>query len=152
MSSEEDAQLKKLLQSTDRRVWQRARIIQLSREGVPASDLPPRVGLCYRQVLRWLRRFNSEGPGGLQTKARSGRPPRINPTQRVAIARLAERPPTERGLGFARWSCARLALAASQLGIVERISAEEVRRTLRGLGYRPAKGGCWSGPVLAEAA
>ena len=89
---------------------QRARVVLLAADGVGTSEIVRRVGLSKPAVIGWKRRFAAEGIAGLHDRAKSGRPPVIDP---VAIVLATLEPPPEK-LGVTHWSSR---LLAKQLGV-----------------------------------
>ena len=95
-----------------------------------------RIGDVGLQVVRdWVLRFNTDGPDGLIDGKATGKPSKLNDTQRRALARIVESGPIPSIHGVVRWRRKDLAL-----WIFEefRISLEEssVGRELRALGFR----------------
>jgi transposase len=89
---------------------QRARIVLLAADGVGTGEIVHRVGVSKPAVIRWKRRYASDGIAGLDDRAKSGRPRTIDPMM-IVLATLE--PPPQR-LGVTHWSSR---LLASQLGI-----------------------------------
>ena len=89
---------------------QRARVVLLAADGVGTNEIVHRVGLSKPAVIGWKRRYAAEGVGGLEDRAKSGRPVRIDPAE-IVLATL-EPPPAE--LGVTHWSSR---LLAKHLGI-----------------------------------
>ena len=89
---------------------QRARIVLLADEGVGTNEIAQRVGVSKPTVIAWKKRYAAEGIGGLEDRAKSGRPPVIDPVE-IVLATLA--PPPE-SLGVAHWSSR---LLAKHLGV-----------------------------------
>jgi transposase len=89
---------------------QRARIVLLAAEGVGTSEIVHRVGVSKPAVIRWKRRYASDGIAGLTDRPKSGRPPRIDQLE-IVLATLD--PPPQR-LGVTHWSSR---LLAKHLGV-----------------------------------
>jgi transposase len=89
---------------------QRARIVLLAADGVGTGEIVHRVGVSKPAVIRWKRRYASDGVPGLDDRPKSGRPPTIDP---MAIVLATLEPPPER-LGVTHWSSR---LLARQLGV-----------------------------------
>ena len=89
---------------------QRARIVLLAADGVGTGEIVHRVGVSKPAVIRWKRRYASDGLAGLGDRPKSGRPPRIDPMS-IVLATLE--PPPER-LGVTHWSSR---LLAKHLGV-----------------------------------
>jgi transposase len=80
-------------------------------------------------VAAWRDMYKAEGlAAALRDRPRSGRPPRIDGTQRARVTALAcSTPPA----GHARWSLRLLADKSVELGLVEAISHNHVRQVLK---------------------
>jgi len=89
---------------------QRARVVLLAADGVGTAEIVRRVGLSKPAVIGWKRRYAAEGIAGLDDRAKSGRPPVIDPVE-VVLATLE--PPPE-NLGVTHWSSR---LLAKHLGV-----------------------------------
>jgi transposase len=89
---------------------QRARVVLLAADGVGTTEIGRRVGLSRPAVIGWKRRFAAEGVRGLEDRAKSGRPVRIDAAE-IVLATL-EQPPAE--LGVTHWSSR---LLARHLGV-----------------------------------
>ena len=87
------------------------------------------AGANYNAVARWRDMYKAEGlVTTLRDRPRSGRPPRIDGTQRAKVTALAcSTPPA----GHARWSLRLLAGKSVELGLVEAISHNHVRTVLK---------------------
>lgn len=95
-----------------------------------------RIGAVGLQVVRdWVLRFNADGPDGLIDGKAPGKPPKLNDSQRRALARIVESGPIPAIHGVVRWRRKDLALWLFE---EFRISLEEssVGRELRALGFR----------------
>ena len=88
----------------------RARVVLLAADGVGTGEIVRRVGLSKPAVISWKKRFAQEGIAGLEDRAKSGRPPTIDPVQ-IVLTTLE--PPPEH-LGVTHWSSR---LLARHLGI-----------------------------------
>ena len=89
---------------------QRARIVLLAADGVGTMEIARRVGVSKPTVMAWKRRYREEGVGGLDDRAKSGRPREIDETE--VVARTLGEPPEH--LGVTHWSSR---LLAAELGI-----------------------------------
>jgi transposase len=89
---------------------QRARIVLLAADGVAVKDIVERVGASKPTVIGWKKRYIAEGIGGLDDRAKPGRPKQIDDVE-VVLATLE--PPPER-LGVTHWSSR---LLAAELGL-----------------------------------
>jgi len=107
---------------------QRARIVLLAADGVAVKDIVERVGVSKPTVIAWKKRYLSEGVGGLDDRAKSGRPKEIDDVE-VVLATLE--PPPER-LGITHWSSR---LLGSELGL----SNVTVAKVWKSWGLQPWK-------------
>ena len=88
----------------------RARVVLAAADGAGTGEIVDRVGVSKPTVIAWRNRYAAEGIGGLQDRAKPGRPKRID---QVAIVQATLEPPPE-SLGVTHWSTR---LLAGQLGI-----------------------------------
>jgi transposase len=108
---------------------ERARIVLLASQGVPAAAIAERVGCSRPTVLLWRDRYATAGLPGLEDEPRAGRP-RTLPSrleQRIIAATLAGPPAS---LGVTHWSSR---LLARRLGV----SHVTVTRVWRAYGLKP---------------
>jgi len=115
--------------STKARTQTRARVLDL----LHRQQLPDQVAAMLRvssaTVFNIKRRFLQEGfDAALFDKPRSGKPPRIDGTQRAKLTALACSKAPD---GHARWSLRLLADKAIELGFVESISHNAVKEILK---------------------
>jgi putative transposase len=115
--------------STKARTQTRARVLDLlHREQLP-DQVAAMLRLSSATVFNIKRRFLEEGfDAALFDKPRSGKPPRIDGTQRAKITALACSKAPD---GHARWSLRLLADKAIELGFVESISHNAVKEILK---------------------
>jgi transposase len=100
----------------------RAQIVLHALDGLKATEISVRMGLCGATVRHWLQRFNARGLPGLEEDVRSGRPPTYSAAQRSAVINTALTRPTDLGLPFASWTLDRLVAWLSEQGIAMRRS------------------------------
>src|SRR3954468_23077772 len=89
---------------------QRARIVLLAADGVGTNEIVRRVGVSKPTVIAWKKRYAAEGIGGLQDRAKPGRPRTVDD---IEIVLMTLEPPPER-LGVTHWSSR---LLAKELGV-----------------------------------
>jgi transposase len=78
------------------RIAQRARIVLLAAEGMPAARIAELVGCTERNVQNWRTRFDEERLAGLEDRARAGRPRTLSPEEaREILRRTVEEIPRE---------------------------------------------------------
>jgi transposase len=110
------------------KVYRRARALLHLDQGATLQSAAALVEVTSLQVSKWRDRYRQEGLALLQDKPRSGRPPRIDGTQRAKITALACSTPPE---GYARWSLRLLASKVVELGYVDQISHDRVHQILK---------------------
>jgi transposase len=114
--------------SLSAREVERARIVLLAAEGVPAATIAERVGCSRPTVIMWRRRYEEAGLVGLADAERPGAPRTISQRLRDEIVKTLAGPP--RKLGVTHWSSR---LLAAQLGV----SHMTVARVWREHGLKP---------------
>ena len=114
------------------RMRTRAQMVLLSVEkGLRVGEIAEIVRESEATVLRWLKRYIAEGVEGLKDAPRPGRSRTVTDAYRESLIEAVRRRPRSLGLPFSLWTLQRLAdYMAEQTGI--RVSAETVRRTLKG--------------------
>jgi transposase len=90
------------------RLVDRARIIQAAARGQSAGLIAAGLGCSRPTVYAWIRRFNAEGPRGLEERPRSGRPHTYTAEQRAEVIAAALTDPKGLGLPFGCWTLDRL--------------------------------------------
>ncbi len=116
----------------ERRMVERAQIVLLAGEGVPAREIAARVGCAERTVKLWRSRYQRDGLAGLRDQPKSGRPLTHRHEARARLIALAcTRPPqTAEGVRRERWTHAELAAAVG-------MSASQAHVILRDADVRP---------------
>ena len=141
LSEHEEETLLKYSKSASKEESVRARIVLESSRGRSAGEISELVGFHTSNVKKWIRKFNTDGLQGLIPRKRGpqgGPRPTFSEDQVLRIRRLAVTPPSEFGYGFTEWTPQKLANAASERGIVEKISHVTVRQILRKAGIGTA--------------
>jgi transposase len=125
------------------RVSQRAHMVLLSARGYTVEQLVEIFGVGEDVVRKWLRRYEREGPLGLDDQPRPGRPPKERLARHIVDAQ-ASNPPCNNGLVQGSWTVGLLAtFLAARFRLV--LSPASVRRYLHQAGWR------WARPRLAPA-
>jgi transposase len=115
--------------TTRARTQTRARILDLLHRGRHPDEIAALLQVSLQTIFNVKRRYLSEGfEAALFDKARSGRPVRIDGTQRAKITALACSAPPE---GYARWSLRLLADKAVELELCEAVSHNAVKEILK---------------------
>jgi transposase len=107
----------------------RARILLLADEGYIDKEIARPLGAAVTTVERVRKRFVEEGlEAALSERPRPGAARKLNGRQEAYLVALACSDPPE---GKKRWSMRLLADKLVELEVVEKISEETVRRTLK---------------------
>jgi transposase len=107
----------------------RARILLLAEEGYIDEEIARALGAAVTTVERIRKRFVEEGlEAALSERPRPGATRKLNGHQEAHLVALACSDPPE---GKKRWSMRLLADRLVELGVVDEISDETVRRTLK---------------------
>lgn len=115
--------------TTRARVQARARILDLLHRQKHPQEIASALQVSLQTIFNVKRRYLQNGfDAALFDKARSGRPVRIDGTQRAKITALACSTPPE---GHARWSLRLLADKAVELQLCEAISHNAVKEVLK---------------------
>jgi len=89
--------------TTDRRDWQRAKIVLMAAEGMSSPKIGVVVGLNRNRVDAWKRRYTEHGLGGLDDRPRSGRPLVYGAEDRLQLVKtITTRPPEDGQLSTRR--------------------------------------------------
>jgi len=130
----ERAELDRMTSQAVGRVAMRAHMIQLSARGFSAQEIAKIHDCADVTVYKWIDRFDAEGPSGLYDREREGRPRKLDEEAERELKRLLEKPPTEEGYDFSRWTAPRLSEHLKEKLDVE-VHPETVREALRRLEY-----------------
>jgi DNA-binding NtrC family response regulator/tetratricopeptide (TPR) repeat protein len=134
LTLEEREGLRRYSESSNKEQAVRAGVILLSSQGKTAAEINLSLGSHPTNIKKWIRKFNADGLEGISSKKRGpqgGPRPNFTSTQIDAILRLASMPPGEAGYRFKEWTPQKLANAAIERQIVERISHVTVRQILK---------------------
>lgn len=97
---------------------ERARIVLLAAQGLPAVDIASQVGCSRPTVTLWRSRYEHDGIDGLVDAPRSGAPPKLTQQRKDEILAATLAPPPKR-LGVTHWSSR---LLAKHLGDVSHVT------------------------------
>lgn len=115
LRDEERAELERIVRAhkAERRMVERARIVLLAAEGLPAQAIAERVGCSLTSAKKWRARFEEGGLDALRDLPRPGKPLVYDHGARARlIAKACTRPkPTPPGLRRERWTYGELAEA-----------------------------------------
>ena len=112
----------------------RARVVLASATGKTAVEISQAFGSHPSNIKKWIRSFNALGLAGISAKKRGpqgGPRPRFTPSQIGDVLSLSNTRPAEAGYDFKEWTPQKLATAAMERGIVDRISHVTVRQLLK---------------------
>lgn len=123
-------QLKKLLSkgSLTTKVFKRATALLEVNRGRTMVDVAETLGVSYQSVSNWCRGYMKTGLHILHDEHRSGRPIKIDGSQRAKITALACSAAPK---GHARWSLRLLAGKVVELGYCEHLSHYHAGRILK---------------------
>jgi transposase len=89
--------------TTERRDWQRAKIVLMAADAVSSPKIAAAVGVNRNQVDVWKHRYRNEGLDGLRDRERSGRPAVYGPEDRLTLVKtITTRPPEDGQLATKR--------------------------------------------------
>jgi transposase len=132
LSEEEKAQLQSLTKKgkISARKLNRARVLLLANEGETDKQIAKAVGVGTSTVERIRKRFVMEGwlEGALAERPRPGGKRKLSGRQEAYLLALASSDPPE---GNKRWTMQLLADKLVELEVVDSVSDETVRRTLK---------------------
>ncbi len=115
------------------RTFKRATALLQLHDGHSLRHIADALQVSRQSVARWRDTYRERGLTVLDEKPRSGRPIRIDGTQRAQITALACSSPPQ---GHARWSLRLLADRAVELGFSTRLSHTKVRQILKKTNFR----------------
>lgn len=122
------------------------RVVLLSAKGFGIHEICQRLSLDHQLVRRWLKRYLADGFDGLKDRARTGRPPAIEPRVWQKLATLVVQSPQKFDLPLARWSVRALAdFLARRYGW--RVSRASISRFLRAMAIKPHRVKYWLNPA-----
>jgi transposase len=112
LTSEEERVVGKLArsQSASKRLVERAKIIQLAKEGQSIPQIVQQLHLSEPMVRKWWKRFEQQGLAGLEDAARPGAPSHYTPEDKAQVLEAALTRPSDLNLGFTYWTFDRLAV------------------------------------------
>ncbi len=138
LSEEEERVIRKLAHSrtASARLVQRAKIIELAKEGRTIPQIMQQLHLSEHMVRKWWKRFEQQGPAGLEDAPRPGAPSRYTPENKARVLQAALTRPTDLNLGFSSWTFERLAAYVREhLGIqISRSAAYRLLQKVRSQG------------------
>ena len=112
--------------------------VLLVAHGMNCPEVARLLGDAPRTVESWLRRFETQGLGGLTEGARSGRPRRLPAAHMANIERVLRQPPREAGRRGHVWDGQTLAAGIDKTFEIDR-GVRQCQRLFRPLGFRLRK-------------
>ena len=107
---------------------------RLLRQGLSQSQVARQVGVHRQSVSRWARELEQSGVRGLRQAKRSGRPPKLSPTQLRDLERALKRGSEAFGFVSGLWTAGRVRdLVEYRTGV--RYHEDHVWRILRKLSW-----------------
>jgi transposase len=149
LTSEEERVISKLARSktASKRLVERAKIIQLAKEGQTIPQIMQQLHLSEPTVRKWWKRFEQQGLAGLEDAARPGAPLRYPPENKARVLEAALTRPTDLNLGFNCWTFDRLAVYVQErLGM--QMKKTRIFEILQEEGLRWRKQETWKGSRL----
>jgi transposase len=131
LTEEEKQTLQEMLRkgTHNSRVINRARILLLANEGRYDHEVAEIVGVTPTTVANIRKRYAQQGlEVALYDRPHTRRPPRLDGHQEAYLIALVQSPPPE---GRQRWTLRLLADRLVELGVVDGICPETVRRVLK---------------------
>ncbi len=119
----------------------RARIVLAAASGLGSAEIAAQQRVSVDAVSKWRGRYARLGIKGLGDRARSGRPSRLTPVEKLEIVSLACEPAPE-DHGLAGWTLDRLAQEIERRGIAT-ISRSWLQVLLARAELRPHKHKMW---------
>ena len=114
----------------------RARILLLAADNLPDRQVAAAVGCCVATVENVRRRFATERMAALDERPRPGAARTLDGPATATLAGLACTTPPA---GRASWTMQLLADRLVELGVVDAVSDETVRRTLKKTSSNPGR-------------
>jgi transposase len=132
-----------MVQSKDFTKRMRASIILESANGIKVSEISKKLHLNKHTVRLWIKRFNSEGIDGLESRTPPGRPPSITNEQKDEMVRIALASPRSLGVNVTTWSLPALRGYLERNRIVKKISESWIRKLLMRKGVKHIRSRRW---------
>jgi len=121
----------------------RARILLLAADGRPDAAVAQAVACCVATVENVRRRFAADGLAALDERPRPGAAPKLDGKATATLVGLACTTPPA---GRATWTMRLLADRLVELGAIDAVSDETVRRTLKKTSSSPGSGSSGASP------
>ncbi|GAA2455589.1 hypothetical protein GCM10010421_55990 [Streptomyces glaucus] len=121
--------------------WRRAQMVPLSAQGMPVAKIAEVSFTSADRVRDVIHDFEVDGFDSLYPKYKGGRPRAFTLPERRETRKIAKSKPPEHDLPFSAWSPTELADSLVAEGVVDDISHEGLRISLReeGVSFRRLK-------------
>ncbi|MEK7994519.1 MAG: winged helix-turn-helix domain-containing protein [Planctomycetota bacterium] len=124
--------------SSEAKYDHRLHAVLLVAQGMSCRQTAGVLGDAPRTVEYWVKRFEKNGFGGLADEEKSGRPSRLNPTDRQKVENALRKSPVEFGLSAQMWDGPLLsAFLKDQMGV--ELHVRQCQRLFRQMGFRLRK-------------
>jgi transposase len=124
----------------------RARIVLLAAAGLTNSHIAGKLGIAPNTVVKWRKRFWTEGVDGLADRKRPGRPRGFAAAVVACAKAIACELPATRGVPLGRWSLAELRTELLATGLVDAVSTTTLWRWLHEDALQPWRHHPWIFP------
>lgn len=116
----------------------RVRVGRMLKNGKSPTEISRAVGVARQTVYTWKAILEDGGLDALRDVPESGRPSRLDETEREALRQMLLQSPTDHGFGTELWTLKRVGvLIKREFGIV--YGKTQVWRILGALGFSPQK-------------
>jgi hypothetical protein len=139
----EKDKLSQALHSSNAFARDRARIILLSSEKIPAVAIALKVSCEPRKARMAIKAFNEQGLKALERRKAKGAEAKFSKEDRLAIMLHFSKEPKEFGLHFTSWTLPRFRNHLIKISIVPEISIETIRQMLFKAGAKLTKSKRW---------
>jgi len=129
INSEEMQVIARALKDNKSFIKDRAKIIQLSKEGNNVKQICEKLNFDKKKVGEIINAFNSYGLKAFERKKNTGRPRRITKEQRALILQWLNTNPEKLNLHFNNWSQNKLSKFAKQNNL--QISSSQIARIIK---------------------
>jgi transposase len=148
MSFELDPNLRKKIEKRrreerDSRIWRRLSAILWLDKGITAEEVAARLGICSRQVRKWLKTFRNQGLDTLCELRYQGRVPQLNDSQRAELKLEIAKGHFCTARQIADWINQRFAVQYAESGV------KDLLKRL-GVSYHKVTGFLWKADAVAQ--
>lgn len=92
------------------------------------------LGRSYKQIRKWVRRYNKHGIEGLKSEKQKGNDPKLSAEQKAGIKEIVIKDPRDSGYNFSNWNTKNLICVIKEK-FSKVVSQETVRRVLHAIGF-----------------